>query len=175
MCLVTRYKKSARTCRAHRKSGIAKHREENEPRNKYPTLSYIPRGVQHGPYTVYTNRMSASLSSPLFVEIGDFDFRVKARNAFLTRGFLPSGSAKVVNASENTKFISRNSPLGSNLPGFSPIDSSATGGAKRRYFGNMTSDKRRGFGSQPISTVRSQWLIATSAGFLVATKTGSAR
>ena len=148
MCLATRYKKSARTCRAHRKSGIAKHREENEPRNKYPTLSYIPRGVQHGLYTVDTNRMSASLSSPLFVEIGDFDFRVKARNAFLTRGFLPSGVTKVVNVLGNAKFISRNSPSGRIFPLPHPIDSSAIGGAKRRYFGNMTSDKIRGFGSQ---------------------------
>ena len=39
--------------------------------------------------------MSVALFPPLSIEIGDFDFRVKARNAFLTRGFLPSDAAKV--------------------------------------------------------------------------------
>jgi len=29
------------------------------------------------------------------LEIGDFDIRDKARNAFLTQGFLPSGNAKI--------------------------------------------------------------------------------
>ena len=97
-----RYKKSVETCRAHRKSGIAKHHEENELRNKYPTLSYIPRGVQHGAVLVgYTNRMSVALSSTPLLEIGDFDFRVKARNAFLTQGFLPSDVAKLVNKIQN--------------------------------------------------------------------------
>ncbi len=40
--------------------------------------------------------MSVALFSPLFLEIGDFTLWVKARNAFLTRGFLPSGDAKLV-------------------------------------------------------------------------------
>ena len=35
------YKKSVETCLAHHITGIAKHHQENELRNKYPTLSHI--------------------------------------------------------------------------------------------------------------------------------------
>ena len=62
MCLANGYKKSVETCHAHHKVGIAKHHNRNELRNKYPTLSYIPRGVQQGLYMGYTNRMSVALS-----------------------------------------------------------------------------------------------------------------
>ena len=44
-------------------------------------------------------------SYPFCWNFGDFDFRVKARNAFLTRGFLPSDAAKIVQAERNIKFI----------------------------------------------------------------------
>ena len=47
-----RYKKSVETCHAHRITGIGKRHRRNELRNKYPTLSYIPRGVQQGLYFV---------------------------------------------------------------------------------------------------------------------------
>ena len=71
---------------------------ENELRNKYPTLSYIPCEVQRGLYTCGIYKQNERRIVPtLLVEIGDFDVRDKARNAFLTRGFLPSGNAKVVN------------------------------------------------------------------------------
>ena len=61
------YKKSVETCRAHHVTGIAKRHRRNELRNKYPTLSYIPRGVQQGLYLCgYTNRMSVALSSSLY-------------------------------------------------------------------------------------------------------------
>ena len=40
--------------------------------------------------------MSVALSSSLYCEIGDFDIRDKARNAFLTQGFLPSDMTKVL-------------------------------------------------------------------------------
>ena len=69
---------------------------ENELRNKYPTLSYIPYEVQQGLYVGYTNRMSAALFPPFSIEIGDFVTWVKARNAFLIRGFLPSDAANLV-------------------------------------------------------------------------------
>ena len=94
-CLIIPYKKSVETCRAHHITGIAKHHQENELRNKYPTLSYIPCEVQQGPYVGYTNRMSVALFPPLLFEIGDFTVWVKARNAFLIQGFLPSDAAKV--------------------------------------------------------------------------------
>ena len=45
--------------------------------------------------------MSVALSSSLSFEIGDFDLRDKARNAFLTQGFLPSDVTKVgINSEE---------------------------------------------------------------------------
>ena len=80
-------------------------RNRNEQRNKYPTLSYIPCEVQRGLYVVYTNRMSVALSSSLCFEIGDFVNRDKARNAFLTQGFLPSDAAKIVQGEQEAKFI----------------------------------------------------------------------
>ena len=40
--------------------------------------------------------MSVALFPPLLLEIGDFVIWVKARNAFLTQGFLPSDMAKVL-------------------------------------------------------------------------------
>ena len=39
--------------------------------------------------------MSVALFPPLLFEIGDFTVWVKARNAFLIQGFLPSDAAKV--------------------------------------------------------------------------------
>ena len=67
-----------------------KNRNRNELRNKYPTLSYIPRGVQQGLHMGYTNRMSVALSSSLYCwNFPDFDVRDKARNAFLTEDFSP--------------------------------------------------------------------------------------
>ena len=104
MYLTNGYKKSVETCRAHRKSGIAKHREENELRNKYPTLLYMPYEVQQGLYVGYTNRMSVALFPPFSIEIGDFVTWVKARNAFLIQGFLPSDAAKIVQGERKSKF-----------------------------------------------------------------------
>ena len=99
------YKKSVETCRAHHEVGIAKRLCRNEQRNKYPTLSYIPCEVQQGPYVGYTNRMSVALFPPLLFEIGDFTVWVKARNAFLIQGFLPSDAAKIVQGEQEAKFI----------------------------------------------------------------------
>ena len=45
--------------------------------------------------------MSVALFPPLLLEIGDFVIWVKARNAFLTQGFLPSDATKVVNKIDN--------------------------------------------------------------------------
>ena len=42
---------------------------------------------------------------PLLIEIGDFVNRDKARNAFLTQGFLPSDAAKIVQGKQEAKFI----------------------------------------------------------------------
>ena len=45
---------------------------------------------------IYANRMSVALFLPSVIEIFQISiFRIKARNAFLTRGFLPSDAAKV--------------------------------------------------------------------------------
>ena len=89
MYLINGYKKSVETCRAHQISGIAKHREENEQRNKYPTLSYIPYKVQRRLYTrIYKQNERCIVLTPL-LEIGDFLIWVKARNAFLTEDFSP--------------------------------------------------------------------------------------
>ncbi len=95
-CLINGYKKSVETCHAHRISGIAKRHRRNELRNKYPTLSYIPCRVQRGLYTVIHKQNERHIVLIPLLEIGDFDIRDKARNAFLTQGFLPSDAAKVV-------------------------------------------------------------------------------
>ena len=96
MCLIIPYKKSVETCRAHHITGIAKRHKENELRNKYPTLSYIPCGVQQRLYLcgIYKQNERCIVSTPL-LEIGDFVIWVKARNAFLTQGFLPSDAGKI--------------------------------------------------------------------------------
>ena len=53
--------------------------------------------VQRGLYTGYTNRMSVALFLSSVFEIFQISiFRIKARNAFLNRGFLPSDAAKLV-------------------------------------------------------------------------------
>ena len=53
------------------------------------------RGTAWAVLVGYTNRMSVALFPPFSIEIGDFVTWVKARNAFLIQGFLPSDAAKV--------------------------------------------------------------------------------
>ena len=89
------YKKSVETCRAHHVTGIAKRHRRNELRNKYPTLSYIPCEVQRGLYAVYTKQNERCIVLIPLLKFGDFVTWDKARNAFLTQGFLPSGFAKI--------------------------------------------------------------------------------
>ncbi len=95
MYLINGYKKSVETCRAHHKVGIAKHHNRNEPRNKYPTLSYIPCEVQRGLYTGYTNRMSVALFSSLCCfEIGDFTLWDKSKKRILDPRISPLRQCK---------------------------------------------------------------------------------
>ena len=92
----TGYKKSVRTCRAHHISGIGKHLKENELRNKYPTLSYIPCGVQQGLYLCgYTNRMSVALFLPLFVKFCRFRYVGKSKKRILEPRISPLGCYKI--------------------------------------------------------------------------------
>jgi len=50
--------------------------------------------------------MSAALFLSSVIEIFQISiFRIKARNAFLTQGFLPSGLAKIVQGEQEAKFI----------------------------------------------------------------------
>ena len=76
--------------------------------------------------------MSVALFPPFSIEIGDFVTWVKARNAFLTRGFLPSDAAKlvilfliqykyVINLQNNANAL-RYSFLGSKETTFTTID-----------------------------------------------------
>ena len=69
------YKKSVRTCHAHQITGIAKHHQGNEQKNKYPTLFvYTLQSTAWGRTRtiIYKNRMSVfSVSTPL-LKIGDF-------------------------------------------------------------------------------------------------------
>ena len=89
------YKKSVETCLAHHKP-----RHRQTPSQKYPMVSHIWIKV-YSPRKTYTplhmqRQNEVALSSSLCFEIGDFDV-VKARNAFLIQGFLPSDVAKIVN------------------------------------------------------------------------------
>ena len=55
---------------------------------------------------IYANRMSVALFLPSVIEIFQISiFRIKARNAFLTQGFLPSDAAKIVQGEQEAKFI----------------------------------------------------------------------
>ena len=70
------YKKSVRTCHAHQITGIAKHHQGNEQKNKYPTLFVYLDKVQRGctRTIIYKNRMDVSLSLSFLVKFGDFQF-----------------------------------------------------------------------------------------------------
>ena len=62
----------------------------NELRNKYPTLSYIPRGVQHGLYLCgYTNRMSVALSSSLSLKLAISLIGIKQETHSWPKDFSP--------------------------------------------------------------------------------------
>ena len=66
--------------------------ETNTPRCLYTLAKNSVRLYAY----IYKNRMSVFSVSTLLLKIGDFTFQDKARNAFLTRGFLPSDAAKIV-------------------------------------------------------------------------------
>ena len=62
--------------------------------------------VQRGLYLCgYTKQNERCIVLIPLLEIGDFDIRDKARNAFLTQGFLPSDAAKIVQGEQEAKFI----------------------------------------------------------------------
>ena len=106
----TVYKKSVETCLAHHKP-----RHRQTPLQKW-TEKQIPHAVAYMDKSVQPtedctrpcickDRMSVALSSSLCFEIGDFGLWDKARNAFLTQGFLPSGFAKLEQTERNIKYI----------------------------------------------------------------------
>ena len=104
--MMNRYKKSVETCHAHRTNGIAKHRSRNEQKNKYPTLFvYTLQSTAWGCTRTYTKQNERISSLPFYLKLGDFFVQDKARNAFLAQGFLPSGTAKLVQGERKRKFI----------------------------------------------------------------------
>ena len=74
--------------------------KEMNRRNKYLTLSHIvEKCVQPKLYTLLRIRKRQNERILIFIpplKVGDFITRNKARNAFLTQGFLPSGATKLV-------------------------------------------------------------------------------
>ena len=68
------YKKSVRTCHAHQITGIAKHHQGNEQKNKYPTLFVYLDKVQRGLYA-YNHIQKQNGRIFIFIlplKIGDF-------------------------------------------------------------------------------------------------------
>ena len=96
MYLINGYKKSVETCHVYHASGIGKHHCKNKQKQIPHAVVYTSQSTAWAvPIQSYTNRMAVLRLYPLTWNFADFDAKDKARNAFLTRGFLPSDGAKI--------------------------------------------------------------------------------
>ncbi len=84
--------------------------KEMNRRNKYLTLSHIvEKCVQPKLYTLLRIRKRQNERILIFIpplKVGDFITRNKARNAFLSQGFLPLGTTKLQISEHVPKFFS---------------------------------------------------------------------
>ena len=97
MCLANGYTKSVETCRAYRISGIAKHHCKNKQKQIPHAVVYTLQGTAWPvPISHIQTEWRFFVSTLLLEILAIFLSQDKAKNAFLTRGFLPSDAAKLV-------------------------------------------------------------------------------